>query len=86
MSGYADDVLKSSGVSGTARTPSTDGLFEVRESALPVPEEAQVWFHKHVAMILYLVKRARPECRLAPYGHCTFTVRSVCFRTSLANV
>jgi hypothetical protein len=52
MSGYTDDVLKSSGVSGTARTASTDGLFKVRESALPVPEEVQVWFHKHVAMIL----------------------------------
>jgi hypothetical protein len=25
-------------------------------------------------------------CRLAPYGHCTFTVRSVCFSTSLANM
>jgi Reverse transcriptase (RNA-dependent DNA polymerase) len=61
MSGYTDDVLKSSGVLGTARTPGTDGLFEVRETALPVSEEVRVWFHKHVAMILYLAKRARPE-------------------------
>jgi hypothetical protein len=61
MFGYTDDVLKSSEVSGTARTPGTDGLFEVRDSALPVPEEVRVWFHKHVAMILYLAKRARPE-------------------------
>jgi hypothetical protein len=29
--------------------------------ALPVPEEVRVWFHKHVAMILYLAKRARLE-------------------------
>jgi hypothetical protein len=61
MSGYTDDVLKSSGIPGTARTPATDGLFEVRDSASPVPEEVRVWFHKHVAMILYLAKRARPE-------------------------
>jgi hypothetical protein len=61
MSGYVDEVLKSSGVPGTARTPGTDGLFEVRDTALPVPEQVRVWFHKHVAMILYLAKRARPE-------------------------
>ena len=61
MSGYVDEVLKSSGVPGIARTPGTDGLFEVRDTALPVPEEVRVWFHKHVAMILYLAKRARPE-------------------------
>jgi hypothetical protein len=30
----------------------TDGLFEVRKSALPVPEEVRVWF---------LAKQARPE-------------------------
>jgi hypothetical protein len=61
MSGYTDDVLKSSGIAGTARTHGTDGLFEVRDTALPVPEEVRVWFHKHAAMILYLAKRARPE-------------------------
>jgi hypothetical protein len=58
MSGYTDDLLKSSGIPGTARTPGTDGLFN---TALPVPEEVRVWFHKHVAMALYLAKRTRPE-------------------------
>ena len=61
MAGYTDDVLKSSGIPGTARTPGTDGLFEVRDTALPVPEEVRVWFHRIVAMILYLAKRARAE-------------------------
>jgi hypothetical protein len=28
---------------------------------------------------------ARLRCRPVPYGHCTFTVRYVCFRTSPAN-
>jgi hypothetical protein len=32
MSGYIDDVLKSSGIPGTSRTLGTDGLFEVRDS------------------------------------------------------
>ena len=61
MSGYTDEVLKSSGILGIARTPGTDGLFEVRDTALPVLEEVRVWFHRTVAMILYLAKRARPE-------------------------
>jgi hypothetical protein len=60
MSGYTDDLLKSSGIPGTARISGTDGLFEVRDTALPVPEEVRV-FHKHVAMTLYLAKRARLE-------------------------
>jgi hypothetical protein len=61
MSSYTDDVLNSSGTPGTARTPGTDCLFEVRNSAPQVPEDVRVWFRKHVAMILYLAKRARPE-------------------------
>lgn len=65
MCGYIEDVLKSSGISGTARTPGTDGLFEVRDTALPVPESVRVWFHRAVAMILYLAKRAKPECLTA---------------------
>jgi hypothetical protein len=72
MSGYTDEVLKSSGIPGTAYTPGTDGLYEVRDTALPVPEEVRVSFHKHVAMILYLAKRARPELLTAystwPHG------------------
>jgi hypothetical protein len=39
MGGYTDELLKWSGIAGTARTPGTDGLFEVRDTALPVPEE-----------------------------------------------
>jgi Reverse transcriptase (RNA-dependent DNA polymerase) len=58
MGGYTDELLKWSGIPGTARTPGTDGLFEVRETALPVPEEVRVWFHCTVAMILYLASPA----------------------------
>jgi hypothetical protein len=61
MSGYTDDLLKSSGIPGTARTPGTDGLFN---TALPVPEEVRVWFHKHVAMALYLARA--PHSRILP--------------------
>jgi hypothetical protein len=34
---------------------------EVRDTALPVPEEVRVWFHRTVAIIFFLAKRARPE-------------------------
>ena len=33
----------------------------MRDTALPVSEEVRVWFHRIVAMILYLSKRSRPE-------------------------
>jgi Reverse transcriptase (RNA-dependent DNA polymerase) len=65
MSGYVEEILRVSGVVGTAKTPATDGLFEVRKDAVLVPEDIRAWFHKVVAMILYIAKRARPECLTA---------------------
>ena len=50
MSGYIEEVLKCSGILGIARTPGTDGLFEVHDTAQRVPEEVRVWFHRTVAM------------------------------------
>jgi Reverse transcriptase (RNA-dependent DNA polymerase)/Zinc knuckle len=64
MAGYVDEVLRSSGVTGTARTPASDTLFETGESVL-VSEEVRVWFHRVVAQLLYLAKRVRPECLTA---------------------
>ena len=65
MRGYSDEVLSISGVRGTARSPATDGLFEAREGAELVTEATRVWFHKVVAMVLYLAKRTKPECLTA---------------------
>ena len=65
MKGYVEEVLSASGVLGVARTPATDGLFEVRSGAKVVPEGTRVWFHKIVAMVLYLAKRTKPECLTA---------------------
>jgi hypothetical protein len=65
MGGYIDDMLKNSGIVGTARITSTDGLFEVRDTALPVPEAVRVWFHSLIASILYVAKRTKPECLVA---------------------
>jgi hypothetical protein len=64
MGGYIDDMLKNSGVLGTARTPSTDSLFEVRDTALPVPEPVRVWFHSTIASILYVRRGPSPSASL----------------------
>ena len=41
MAGYVDEVLRSSGVTGTARTPASDRLFETGESVLDQGESGQ---------------------------------------------
>ena len=64
-SGYCDEIVKISGVKGVARPPATEGLFETREGAGAVTEPVRVWFHKVVAMVLYLAKRTKPECLVA---------------------
>ena len=65
MRSYLDEVVSTSGVHGTARSPATNGLFEAREGAELVAEATRVWFHKVVAMVLYLAKRTKPECLTA---------------------
>lgn len=61
MCGYVEDMLKESGTVGGARTPATEGLFDVRECAGMATEEQRVRFHRLVAKLLYLAKRARPD-------------------------
>lgn len=61
MVGYVDEVLSSSGMTGTARTPASDTLFDAEDSDR-VSEQVRVWFHRVVAQVLYLAKRTRPEC------------------------
>ena len=56
MSGYVEEVLVNAGVEGMAKTPATDGLFEIRESTALVTEAKRAKFHRVVAMLSY------PEC------------------------
>ena len=65
MTGYVEDMLKKSGTVGGARTPATEGLFNTREEVDMASEEQRVRFHRHVAKMLYLAKRARPDCLTA---------------------
>ena len=65
MKGYVEDTLESCQATGGARTPATDGLFEVRIDAAMATEEERVEFHRLVAKLLYLAKKARPDLLLA---------------------
>jgi hypothetical protein len=60
MAGYVDEILITSGVTGTARTPAADTLFDDDMSEL-VSERV-------VAQLLYLAKRLRWE-RLPAVSH-----------------
>ena len=59
MKGFVDDVLVGSEISGVAKIPATDGLFEIRDKP-PVTEDRRAKFHSLVAPILYLAKRTKP--------------------------
>jgi hypothetical protein len=61
MAGYVNEIVTTSGVTGTARSPAADNLFDADESDR-VTEEVRVWFHRVVAQLLYLAKRTRWEC------------------------
>ena len=52
MTGYVEDMLKESATTGGARTPATEGLFNVREEVDMATEEQRVRFHRHVAKML----------------------------------
>ena len=64
MANCEREILAGCGVTTRRATPATDELFEVRDAELATKDEA-VWFHSHVAKMLYLAKRTRPECLAA---------------------
>ena len=56
MEGYIEETLAVAGIIGKVNSPATDGLFELRDSAVLVPETKRVWFHSLVAKLCYLSK------------------------------
>jgi hypothetical protein len=64
MENCVSDILNGCGVETTRATPAASTLFDVRDAPKATPEEAK-WFHSHVAKLLYLSKRVRPECLTA---------------------
>jgi hypothetical protein len=65
MKGFVEDMLETGGVTGGAKTPATEGLFELRADALTCTESRRKDFHSLVAKMLYLAKKSRPECLTA---------------------
>jgi hypothetical protein len=61
MDGYIDEVLRFAEVTGTAASPATISLFDVREESPPLEERARKHFHSVVAKLLYLAKRVRAD-------------------------
>jgi hypothetical protein len=64
MDKCVDDILSGCGVETTKVTAGTSALFNVRDAPKATESEAK-WFHTHVAKILYLAKRVKPECLTA---------------------
>jgi hypothetical protein len=65
MKGFVEDMLHTGGVTGGAKTPATEGLFELRADAPICIELRRREFHSLVAKMLYLAKKSRPECLTA---------------------
>jgi hypothetical protein len=61
MDKYVEDVLKLYEVTGYAKTPAAEDLFDVDEESPRLAEVDADVFHSRVAKLLYLAKRVRPE-------------------------
>ena len=64
MDNCTDDILKSCGVTEAKATPAASNLFDVRDAPKLSAADSK-YFHTHVAKMLYLAKRVRPECLTA---------------------
>ena len=62
MANFVKTMLTLSGIKGTAKTPCKDDVFEINHKSPKASTEDNDWFHSNVAKMLYLSKRARPEC------------------------
>jgi hypothetical protein len=61
MANCVGEILDGCGVTTTRATPATENLFDIRDTEKATDSEKK-WFHTHVAKMLYLAKRVRPEC------------------------
>ena len=60
---YIDKALDLFGkpIKGKAKTPAVEGLFSVREDAVPLKEEDRKKFHSVFALLLWVSTKARPD-------------------------
>ena len=74
MYDYIDDFLEDlpTKMRGTAPSPASSMLFEINtEDPVLLQKSEQETFHRRVAQLLYLSKRARPDIQLAVAFLCT---------------
>ena len=64
MDNCISDIITSSGVTKVASSPATKTLFDIRDAKKLSHQDSQ-FFHTHVAKMLYLAKRVKPECLAA---------------------
>jgi hypothetical protein len=62
MERIVETLMNECGVAGHAVTPATDHLFNVRPTAVKLDKDQAEWFHRQVMRVMYLAKRARPDC------------------------
>ena len=48
-------------ITETCTTPSADHLFKVNKNGIKLSEERAILFHRYVAKLLFISKRARPD-------------------------
>ena len=64
MDNCVNDIISECGVTDVRTTPATAKLFDIRD-APRASEEDQKYFRTYVAKMLYVAKRAKPECLVA---------------------
>ena len=66
MDGAVKDLIDNCGVTGGAKTPAAENLFDIRESGvkenLAATPLQKKHFHTNVTKALWIAKRTKPEC------------------------
>jgi hypothetical protein len=65
MSGYIDDLVRTSGIEGCAPSPAITTLFEVFEGIPSLSHDRHAWYYSMVFKCLYLTERIRPDGKVA---------------------
>jgi hypothetical protein len=56
---------------GTTPTPASDNLFDIDIISTPLNEKESDFFHRTTTILLFAVKRARPDLQVAVAYLCT---------------
>jgi hypothetical protein len=61
MQDMIEEIMSDNGITGKARTPAADYLFNSSEKAVLLEEKDRKAFHSNVQQLLYVAKRTRPD-------------------------